>query len=955
MSWGMSTRRIARRLGLTLPASVICCLLFAGFAQAAAPVNTTAPLIQGTNVVGNQLTDSPVGLWNPASVNPVTYQWEDCSGSPLACSPIAGATSPTYTVAASDAGYAIEVQETADDGSVPTDNYATASSDPALPPAPTKITAPTISGTNVVGDTLTEAHGTWTNAPNGPQTTYTYQWEDCSGSPLACTDITGATSQTYVVATADAGYALEVQEIATNAGGPSAAASSAAALPAVPLISTAPTFSGTVALGDTLTEAHGTWTNAPTTYPTTYTYQWEDCSGSPLACTAISGATGLTYVVASTDAGDAIEVQETATNAGGPSLPASSTPVLPAAPANTVLPKISGTVALGDTLTLTQGTWSNAKSITDQWEDCSGSPLACTAISGATGLTYVVASTDAGRTIEVLETATNAGGSSSVSSSGMALTAPPTNGAAPRITGVVQQGQTLTESHGQWTNNPTSYAITWYRCDGSGANCATVAGATPQTYALTSADVGGTIVVEETASNAGGAGIAYSALTSVVTTPAGIVPPPTPVSPPTVSGTAKQGGTLTASQGTWGNNPDGYSYQWMRCNGSSCAAIAGANTSSYAISAADVGYAIDVTETAINTGGTSIPVVSGRTSVVTATSATTLVAPSHPVTDQSVTLVATVTSSSGNASPSGSITFKAGNSAIGGCANEPVSSSGQSATVTCQTIFAAGTDTVSAVYVPAGGSLVIGSSSPGAAVTVGPAPTSIALDVSNSVDLGAFTTYRATVDQPEGSGPIEPSSTIEFLDHNKPISACRSRSLVSGKATCRLKYKSTGKHSITATYGGDSNFSGSRSSAQRVKAVVKLLGYITSNIAWSVTASSTHTWFTQFLAYAVSPGTSLFLTCHGHGCPFVTHTTAIGKGPRCVSKGKGRCPTSRTINLLAVFHGAHVGVGSKITLSILRCGWYGRYYTLVIRPLRQPSQVIVTLGNVGVTRRGLRC
>jgi hypothetical protein len=953
MPWGMNTRRIARRLGLALPASVICWLLLAGAAQAAQPVIVTVPTISGTPEVGQTLTEAN-GTWSPAAAT-YTYQWQDCpaSGVTTSCTLISGAIAQTYVVTATDEGDTIAVQETASDSSspptasTPASSLATATVS-ASPPV--NSTPPSISGTAQQGQVLTLTQGTWSNSP-----TITNQWEDCSGSPVACTAISSATGLSYTLTATDVGHTIEVLETASNTGNTATASSlptaTVTALP-VPVIGTpAPTITGTNAVGDTLTEVQGTWTNAPTSHA----YQWEHCSGSPLACTAISGATAQTYMVASTDAGDAIEVQETATNAGGASLPASSTPVLPAAPAKTVLPKISGTVALGDTLTLTQGTWSNATSITDQWEDCSGSPLACTAISGATGLTYVVASTDAGRTIEVLETATNAGGSSSISSSGMALTAPPSNVGAPAITGVVQQGQTLTESHGQWTNTPTSYAITWFRCDGSGANCATVAGATPQTYTLTSADVGGTIVVEETASNAGGAGIAYSALTSVVTTPAGIVPPPTPVSPPTVSGTVKQGGTLTASQGTWDNNPDGYAYQWMRCFGSSCAAIPGANSNSYAISAADVGFAIEVMQTAINTGGTSTPVSSGRTSVVTATSATTLVAPSHPVTDQSVTLVATVTSSSGNAPPSGSITFKAGSGAIGGCANEAVSSSGQSATITCETIFAAGTDTLSAVYTPARGSLVIGSSSPGAAITVGPAPTSIALDVSKSVDLGAFTTYRATVDQPEGSGPIEPSGTIEFLDQNKPISACRSRSLVNGKATCRLKYKSAGKHSITATYGGDSNFSGSRSSAQRVKAVVKVLGYITSNIAWSVTASSTHTWFTQFLAYAVSPGTSLFLTCHGHECPFVTHTTAIGKGPRCVSKGKRRCPTSRTINLLAVFHGAHVGVGSKITLSILRCGWYGRYYTLVIRPLRQPSQVIVTLGNVGVTRRGLRC
>jgi hypothetical protein len=410
-----------------------------------------------------------------------------------------------------------------------------------------------------------------------------------------------------------------------------------------------------------------------------------------------------------------------------------------------------------------------------------------------------------------------------------------------------------------------------------------------------------------------------------------------------------------ASQGSWNNNPNAYTYQWMRCQGSSCAAIPGANAGSYAPSAADVGFAIEVMETATNTGGNSIPVISARTSVVTTTSATTLVAPSVPVTNQTVTVVATVTSSSGNASPSGSITFKNGAGAIGGCSNQPVSSTAQSATVTCQTSFAAGTAPLSATYAPGSGSIVMGSSSSNATVTVEPAPTSTSLHASGLVNVGAFTTYQATVGQPEtGGGPVRPSGTITFLDNNKPIAACLLRPLVNTGATCRLKYKSAGKHSIVARYSGDPNFRGSRSSVQRVKVAPVALGYLTSSIGWTVKFTATHTWFTQFMVFSVPPGTSFFFSCHGRSCPFVTHTTTVGKGPRCTSKRKHRCPSSRTINLLSVFHGAQVGVGSRITMSILRCGWYGRYYTLAIRPRRQPRQVIATL-PVGVTRPGLRC
>jgi hypothetical protein len=90
----------------------------------------------------------------------------------------------------------------------------------------------------------------------------------------------------------------------------------------------------------------------------------------------------------------------------------------------------------------------------------------------------------------------------------------------PTITGTTIQGQVLTEGHGTWENNPTSYAYQWYDCDATGANCVPISGAVAQTYTLQSTDVGHTIRVSETGINAIGAGRAQvSAQTAVVTAP----------------------------------------------------------------------------------------------------------------------------------------------------------------------------------------------------------------------------------------------------------------------------------------------------------------------------------------------------------------------------------------------------------------------------------------------------
>jgi hypothetical protein len=92
-------------------------------------------------------------------------------------------------------------------------------------PPPTNTAPPTISGTPpVVGQLLTEVHGSWTNAPIEE---YGLQWDDCDSTGAACAPIPGATTQVHVVTASDVGHTIEVQETATNDGGTSAPATSA--------------------------------------------------------------------------------------------------------------------------------------------------------------------------------------------------------------------------------------------------------------------------------------------------------------------------------------------------------------------------------------------------------------------------------------------------------------------------------------------------------------------------------------------------------------------------------------------------------------------------------------------------------------------------------------------------------------------------------------------------------
>lgn len=96
---------------------------------------------------------------------------------------------------------------------------------------------------------------------------------------------------------------------------------------------------------------------------------------------------------------------------------------------------------------------------------------------------------------------------------------------------------------------------------------------------------------------------------------------PVNTTPPSISGMAQVGSTLTASPGIWANSPESYTYQWKR-NGVN---IGGATASAYVPAVADQGSALSVTVTASNSAGTGSPAASPATSaVISAFAAVTL-------------------------------------------------------------------------------------------------------------------------------------------------------------------------------------------------------------------------------------------------------------------------------------------------------------------------------------------
>jgi len=86
----------------------------------------------------------------------------------------------------------------------PAVNYPSAAIEPPVPPA--------------AGTPMTATNGSWNYMP----TSYTYQWQACTTTDSStCTDIPGATGQSYTVATTDVGKYIRVGVTATNLNGAS--------------------------------------------------------------------------------------------------------------------------------------------------------------------------------------------------------------------------------------------------------------------------------------------------------------------------------------------------------------------------------------------------------------------------------------------------------------------------------------------------------------------------------------------------------------------------------------------------------------------------------------------------------------------------------------------------------------------------------------------------------------
>ena len=190
----------------------------------------------------------------------------------------------------------------------------------------------------------------------------------------------------------------------------------------------------------------------------------------------------------------------------------------------------------------------------------------------------------------------------------------PVNSLAPSVTGIARTGETLSASTGTWSGTPTAYAYQWKRSLTSNGSYSDIPTATSSTYLVPESDVGYYIKAAVVASNvAGSSSAVLSSQTSVVVDIA-----PTNTAIPVITGIARTGATLTASNGSWTGSPTSYTYQWKRAttSGGTYSNIGLATSRTYELTDTDIGKYIKVAVTAANGVGASTAELSTATSVV---------------------------------------------------------------------------------------------------------------------------------------------------------------------------------------------------------------------------------------------------------------------------------------------------------------------------------------------------
>ena len=412
--------RARRALGAALSTTLATAVVASGTGLASAPATAAPSARTASAATADQATDTDLGgvleILDPARIlghldgvaapgtlldlQRPTWDFSDVLGLLTVTESvqwlrdgvaIPGATGGSYLPTPDDVGSNLPVDAHTDVVRVLTTDGGSGGGGGAETPDPLEATQPPrLTGIPGVGSLLQVLDPVWSL----PGVTTGYQWFSDNVA------IPGATGQTFVPTLAQAGTTIHAEVTGMLVGLPLVSVlTDYLPIPAAPAqelgASSQPALSGTPKVGKTLTVADPAWN----TDDVEQTYQWLR-DGAP-----ITGASAASHLLAPADLGRSISVAVTGTKEGWTSATVDSnalTATVGDAIVATLQPRVSGTPALGQTLTATPGTWGTGETpaFGYQWLR-DGGP-----ITGATQASYVVTLADLGRDLSLRVTAT---------------------------------------------------------------------------------------------------------------------------------------------------------------------------------------------------------------------------------------------------------------------------------------------------------------------------------------------------------------------------------------------------------------------------------------------------------------------------------------------------------------------------------------------------------------------
>jgi hypothetical protein len=398
------------RLRAAAAVSIVAVPLYAltGAAAATGPSPTTGPSVSGTLKVGQKLAGLS-GTWLGSGTVSYKFQWYRCDANAAHCSSIHGATKATYTEVAADAGHSLGLTVNATDSTGPAPAYAPVTGLVAAKTSTLAATAqPPLAGDPIVGTAVAVQTTSWTATPS----TTTFTWLRCNANGRACAAIAGQTTASYTLTADDVGHTV-LAEVAAAAGTVKQTVMSlrtdVVRQAPGPVLTVAPTVTGTLQQGKKLTGFQGTWTSGGTI---TYGFQWYRCDANAAHCSSIHGATKASYTEVAKDVGQTLALTVRATDSTGTTPAYAAVSGLVAGPTSTLVATaqtgLAGNAAVGTALTAQAPTWATAPTAsTYAWLRCNANGRACTAIAGQTGGSYTLTADDVGHTIIAAVTGTS--------------------------------------------------------------------------------------------------------------------------------------------------------------------------------------------------------------------------------------------------------------------------------------------------------------------------------------------------------------------------------------------------------------------------------------------------------------------------------------------------------------------------------------------------------------------